>query len=57
MEKLNVLGKARFIRLFTVLGIIFTASWKSEVYESTGDSFLKLCPCSKSQREEYDSSA
>lgn len=41
MEKLNVLGKARFIRLFIVLGIIFTASWKSEVYKSRGD-FLKI---------------
>lgn len=50
MGRLSLLGKERFIRLFTVLGIIFIASWNSEDFEIRGDAFVIISLLHKPKR-------
>lgn len=49
MEKLKLLEKARFIRLFAVLGIVFTVNWNSEGYKILGEAFI-ISPLHKPKR-------
>lgn len=49
MEKLKLLGKARFIRLFAVPGIILTVNWNSEGYKIWGEAFI-ISPLHKPKR-------